>query len=64
MADAGTAGIRLLVLGGGPGGYAAAFLGAELGLDVTLVDEGERTVFFADIDNFGDWRNIAVHRID
>ncbi len=42
MADAGTAGIRLLVLGGGPGGYAAAVLGAELGLDVTLVDEGER----------------------
>jgi dihydrolipoamide dehydrogenase len=28
----------LLVLGGGPGGYAAAFLAADLGLDVTLVD--------------------------
>ena len=42
MADAGTAGTRLVVLGGGPGGYAAAFLAAELGMDVTLVDEGER----------------------
>jgi len=32
---------RLVVLGAGPGGYAAAFLGAELGLDVTLVDDSE-----------------------
>jgi dihydrolipoamide dehydrogenase len=31
---------QLLVIGGGPGGYAAAFLGADLGLSVTLVDEG------------------------
>lgn len=30
----------LLVIGGGPGGYAAAIRGAELGLDVTLVDRG------------------------
>ncbi len=29
---------KLAVLGGGPGGYAAAFLAADLGLDVTLVD--------------------------
>jgi dihydrolipoamide dehydrogenase len=29
---------RLAVLGAGPGGYAAAFLGADLGLDVTLID--------------------------
>ncbi|MFW5856327.1 MAG: FAD-dependent oxidoreductase, partial [Planctomycetota bacterium] len=29
---------RLLVLGGGPGGYAGAFHAADLGLDVTLVD--------------------------
>ena len=29
---------ELLVLGGGPGGYAAAFRAADLGLDVTLVD--------------------------
>jgi dihydrolipoamide dehydrogenase len=29
----------LLVLGAGPGGYAAAFLGADRGLRVTLVDE-------------------------
>ena len=39
MADASPA--RVVVLGAGPGGYAAAFLGAELGLDVTLVDEAE-----------------------
>ncbi|MCA9403520.1 MAG: dihydrolipoyl dehydrogenase [Candidatus Omnitrophica bacterium] len=29
---------QLVVIGGGPGGYAAAFLAADLGLDVTLVD--------------------------
>ena len=29
---------QLVVLGGGPGGYAAAFLAADLGLTVTLVD--------------------------
>jgi dihydrolipoamide dehydrogenase len=29
---------QLVVLGGGPGGYAAAFLAADLGLQVTLVD--------------------------
>jgi dihydrolipoamide dehydrogenase len=30
--------IRLAVIGAGPGGYPAAFLGAELGMDVTLID--------------------------
>ena len=29
---------QLVVLGGGPGGYAAAFMAADLGLEVTLVD--------------------------
>ncbi len=29
---------QLLVIGAGPGGYAAAFLGADLGMQVTLVD--------------------------
>ncbi len=29
---------QLVVLGGGPGGYAAAFLAADLGMNVTLVD--------------------------
>lgn len=29
---------QLLVIGGGPGGYAAAFLAADLGMEVTLVD--------------------------
>ncbi len=29
---------QLVVLGGGPGGYAAAFLAADLGMQVTLVD--------------------------
>lgn len=32
----------LLIIGGGPGGYAAAFRAADLGLDVTVVDEGAR----------------------
>lgn len=34
-------GRRLAVLGAGPGGYPAAFLAAELGFDVTLIDERE-----------------------
>ena len=29
---------KVAVIGGGPGGYAAAFLGADLGLNVTLID--------------------------
>ncbi|MDX1564284.1 MAG: NAD(P)/FAD-dependent oxidoreductase, partial [Phycisphaeraceae bacterium] len=32
-------GKKLVVLGGGPGGYPAAFLASHLGFDVTLVDE-------------------------
>ena len=39
MADTHT---ELLVLGGGPGGYPAAFEAADHGLKVTLVDEGAR----------------------
>lgn len=30
---------ELAVIGGGPGGYAAAFLAADLGMQVTLIDE-------------------------
>src|SRR6195256_1361588 len=30
--------VQLVVVGGGPGGYAAAFLAADLGLSVALVD--------------------------
>jgi len=33
---------ELLVIGGGPGGYAAAFRAADLGMDVTLVDIAPR----------------------
>ncbi len=33
---------QLLVLGGGPGGYAAAFLAADRGMKVTLVNDAER----------------------
>lgn len=33
---------QLVVLGGGPGGYRAAFLAADLGLDVTLVEANSR----------------------
>jgi dihydrolipoamide dehydrogenase len=33
---------QLAVVGGGPGGYPAAFLAADLGLQVTLVDMGPR----------------------
>ena len=30
---------QLAVIGGGPGGYAAAFLAADLGMQVTLIDD-------------------------
>src|SRR5260221_2797996 len=30
--------IRVAVIGGGPGGYASAFLAADLGMNVTLID--------------------------
>jgi dihydrolipoamide dehydrogenase len=33
---------KLVVVGGGPGGYAAAFLAADLGLEVTLVEAEPR----------------------
>jgi dihydrolipoamide dehydrogenase len=33
---------ELIVVGGGPGGYGAAFLAADKGLKVTLIDAGER----------------------
>lgn len=32
---------ELAVIGGGPGGYAAAFMAADLGMDVTLIDVEE-----------------------
>jgi dihydrolipoamide dehydrogenase len=31
--------IKLAVIGAGPGGYAAAFLAADLGMNVTLIDK-------------------------
>ncbi|HTZ97385.1 MAG TPA: dihydrolipoyl dehydrogenase [Terriglobales bacterium] len=34
-----TSNTRIAVVGGGPGGYAAAFLAADLGLKVTLIDK-------------------------
>lgn len=34
-------GLNLAVIGGGPGGYAAAFLAADLGMNVTLIDPEE-----------------------
>ncbi|HCK08775.1 MAG TPA: dihydrolipoyl dehydrogenase, partial [Candidatus Latescibacteria bacterium] len=33
---------QLLVIGGGPGGYAAAFRAADLGTEVTIVDDDDR----------------------
>ncbi len=33
---------QLAIIGGGPGGYAAAFLAADLGMNVTLVDAEKR----------------------
>src|SRR5947199_4716375 len=33
-----TSNVRIAVVGGGPGGYAAAFLAADLGMSVTLND--------------------------
>ena len=34
--------VPLVVLGGGPGGYAAAFLAADLGIEVAIVERDER----------------------
>ena len=34
-----TSSTQVAVIGGGPGGYAAAFLAADLGMQVTLIDE-------------------------
>lgn len=39
MTDNPNKGKKLAVLGGGPGGYPAAFLAADLGFDVTLIDK-------------------------
>src|SRR6188768_3045835 len=33
---------EIVVLGGGPGGYAAAFLAADLGMETTLVESDPR----------------------
>ncbi|MBJ7431495.1 MAG: FAD-dependent oxidoreductase, partial [Gemmataceae bacterium] len=33
---------QLAVLGAGPGGYAAAFLAADLGMKVTLIETGPK----------------------
>ena len=33
-----TSNLKVAVIGGGPGGYAAAFLAADLGMNVTLID--------------------------
>src|SRR5580700_11386206 len=33
-----TSSLRIAIAGGGPGGYAAAFLAADLGMHVTLID--------------------------
>src|SRR5690349_2368929 len=33
---------QLVVLGGGPGGYAAAFMAADMGMEVTLVEADPR----------------------
>jgi dihydrolipoamide dehydrogenase len=34
--------VQLAIIGGGPGGYAAAFRAADLGLDVMVINEDER----------------------
>jgi dihydrolipoamide dehydrogenase len=41
---------QVLVLGAGPGGYAAAFRAADLGLEVTLVEMADRLLPGADAD--------------
>ena len=35
---------EVLVIGGGPGGYAAAFRAADLGLEVTIVEASPRCI--------------------
>ena len=36
-----TAPVEIVIIGAGPGGYAAAFLAADLGMDVTLIDPNQ-----------------------
>ena len=33
---------KIVVLGGGPGGYTAAFHAADRGMNVTLIDAGKK----------------------
>ncbi len=40
MSDNTLSQLRIAVLGGGPGGYPAAFAAADLGMQVTLIDDG------------------------
>jgi dihydrolipoamide dehydrogenase len=42
MADTSVREVQLAVLGGGPGGYAAAFHAADLGLEVAVISEEEK----------------------
>ena len=47
--------LHIAVVGGGPGGYAAAFLAADLGMQVTLIDpeaESRRRVFVSRLHSF------------
>ena len=36
--------VQVAVLGAGPGGYAAAFYAADIGMQVALIDEEEATL--------------------
>jgi thioredoxin reductase len=41
--------LHIAVIGAGPGGYAAAFLAADLGMKVSLIDPEANPVAFASI---------------
>ncbi|HSG69163.1 MAG TPA: FAD-dependent oxidoreductase, partial [Planctomycetaceae bacterium] len=40
MSEIDLSNLHIAVLGGGPGGYPAAFAAADLGMKVTLIDDG------------------------
>ena len=49
----------VIVIGGGPGGYAAAFLGADLGLSTVLVDTAHPSLPSVTIDDIAGVVNAA-----
>ena len=53
--------LNIVVIGAGPGGYAAAFLAADLGMNVTLIDKEKNPNVYNFKHGMG---GIEVHYLD